>query len=112
VIRTETIEVLTDSPSTYARIPTRWRGHGQAEIILVKRNRPALILKLIVRHARRVVLNELSFRLRYLVGFLLFVLALWCVKVTVAWILDINYWDQLKSDQFKYLDELKKHDRR
>lgn len=57
-------------------------------------------LTLIVRRLRIVLLDRLLFRLRYLVGFLVFVVILWLLTVIVAWFIDTEYWDRLKSDQF------------
>jgi hypothetical protein len=77
----------------------------------MKRSRPELVIGLIARRARLVICNELSFRFRYLLGFLLFAFILWIIGVVITRIIDTRYWDALRSDQFRYLDELKKHNR-
>ncbi|OFW24628.1 MAG: hypothetical protein A3H27_03680 [Acidobacteria bacterium RIFCSPLOWO2_02_FULL_59_13] len=64
-----------------------------------------LVLKLILKRLHTVLLDRLLFRLRYFVGFLLFALMLWFLKVTIGWLIDTKYWDGLKSDQFMTFEE-------
>ncbi len=66
---------------------------------------PILILKLILRRLCVGLLEKLSFRLRYLVGFVLFALILWVLKLTIVWLIDVKYLDSLKSNQFKSFEE-------
>ena len=73
---------------------------SQHKTIFHEGQRFVLALKLILKRVRRVLLDKLSHRLRYLIGLLLFALILWLLKVTVEWVIDTKYWDGLKSDQF------------
>lgn len=66
-----------------------------------------IVLKLILKRLRIVLLDKLFFGFRYLVGFLLFVLILWFLKVTLGWFIDTKYWDRLTSDQFMIFEERK-----
>jgi hypothetical protein len=66
-----------------------------------------LVLKLIIKRFLTGLVEKLLFRLRYFVGFLLFALILWLLKVTVVWFIDTKYWDGLKSDQFMSFEEHK-----
>jgi hypothetical protein len=66
-----------------------------------------LVLKLILERVRMALLNELSYRLRYYIGFLFLVLILLLLKVTVAWFIDVKYWDELKSGQFTTFEKQK-----
>lgn len=64
-----------------------------------------LVLKLILRRLCMGLVGKLLFRLRYFVGFVLFALILWFLKVTIVWLIDTKYWDGLKSDQFMNFEE-------
>ncbi len=64
-----------------------------------------LVLKVIVRRLCAGLLEKLLFRLRYLVGFLLFALILWVLKFVLIWLVDAKYLDSLKSNQFKSFEE-------
>ena len=66
-----------------------------------------IVLKLILKRLRIVLLGKLFFGFRYLVGFLLFLLILWFLKVTLGWFIDTKYWDRLTSDQFMIFEERK-----
>ena len=66
-----------------------------------------IALELIVKRLRVGLLDKLSFRLRYFIGLLFFVLILSLLKVTVSWFIDTKYWDGLKSDQFMTFEERK-----
>jgi hypothetical protein len=64
-----------------------------------------LILKLILRRICMGLVEKLLFRLRYFLGLILFAFVLWVLKVTVPWLIDVKYWDGLKSNQFKNFEE-------
>ena len=64
-----------------------------------------LIFKLILKRLCMGLLEKFSFRLRYMVGFALFALILWFLKVTILGRIDTKYWDNIRSDQFKSFEE-------
>jgi hypothetical protein len=66
---------------------------------------PMLVLKLILRRLCRGLVDRLLFRLRYFFGFALFALILWFLKFVLAWLIEIKYWDGIKSNQFENHEE-------
>ena len=64
-----------------------------------------LVLKLILKRLCMGLLEKFLFRLRYIVGFALFALILWFLKVTILGRINTKSLDSIKSDQFKSFDE-------
>ena len=64
-----------------------------------------LVFKLILKRLCMGLFDKSLFRLRYIVGFALFALILWFLKVTILGRIDTKYWDNIKSDQFKSFEE-------
>jgi hypothetical protein len=62
-------------------------------------------LKLILKRLCVVLFEKFLFRVRYFVGFLLFALILWFLKIAMVWFIDTKYWDELKSDQFETFEK-------
>jgi hypothetical protein len=70
-----------------------------------------LVLKLILKRLCMGLFEKLLFRLRYIVGFALFALILWFLKVTILERIDTKNLDNIKSDQFKSFEEQNQPDR-
>lgn len=68
-----------------------------------------LVLKLILKRVGKGLLDKVVFRLRYLAGLLLFVLVLWLLKLTAVWLVDVKYWDGLRSRQFPNFEQQDQH---
>ena len=64
-----------------------------------------LALKLISKRICIGLLEKFLFRLRYLLGFVVFALILWFLKVAVFQHIDTKFLDSIKSDQFIWLEE-------
>ena len=64
-----------------------------------------LVFKLILNRLCRGLLERFFFRLRYIVGFALFMLLLWLLKVAILERIDTKSLDNIKSDQFIWFDE-------